>query len=628
MDNESMDISNLDVKQSIYFLDKVDYEHQVLKPEFIELNTSRIWKITNFLSDNECDLIINNCNSASFEKLNYRKSQRIISFDINNCLINTIQTRLSQHDLPNMIAENKWASPYGFKSNLVTWNKSNIKINPVIRVNKYENNDDFKYHRDASFTSSHLVKSNYTLCIYLNDNFEGGKTEFKINSSKLIHSGITVDEELKFLESDPNNILSISITPKKGMAIIFDQRLLHSGLTVFDTKYVLRTDLICTGIWKLPKINTSPLVDQIEKLTKSLFRQAQYNELNNIESNKLYEICLSLRQYPHLLTKYPNELEKLLINNTVNIPVTSKIKFVERNGNKYNFKFDTNDNNKLQLLKICIIFALLSLTKNIDIQFIDNFKLYLKKLNINYEGNISSIMDNISPYYTKNFELFSNHMISAFTNHARIRGDKRDVFDLIHPVIVSLKQNNNYRADLAFHCYNNEKDVNFKIKTLKNCVKNDDISICATFIKIFNLESFNIKDCNNINPILLPLSILTTFYTCNFTKYTHDCGCATGSRHSNILDIKNKTGIYGANFNFQIGDFIINLYDVLFYETITGKAKINTPGDSFNHASCSCKRSCSLNSSNNKTYITINYDIEFEISESNIFLNIIPKIVL
>ncbi len=153
-----------------------------------------------------------------------------------------------------------------------------IKLNPCVRINKYVDSG-FDYHRDASYTESIGVKSNCTLIIYLNDDYESGETTFVATDT--VHDGKSIEEELHY------SIDSLSIVPKVGTAVIFDQRLIHKGGIAHGTKYVLRCDIMCTG--EIIDINAMKDENKVKDLTRKLFRQAQYQELHGLECSTLYE---------------------------------------------------------------------------------------------------------------------------------------------------------------------------------------------------------------------------------------------------------------------------------------------------------------------------------------------------
>lgn len=93
-----------------------------------------------------------------------------------------------------------------------------LDFNEMFRIYKYSPGQRFKMHRDGSYIRNEHEKSFYTFLIYLNDDFEGGETEFE-------------------------NLFAVA--PKKGSALVFYHPLRHEGKTLISgLKYVLRTDVM------------------------------------------------------------------------------------------------------------------------------------------------------------------------------------------------------------------------------------------------------------------------------------------------------------------------------------------------------------------------------------------------
>jgi len=91
-------------------------------------------------------------------------------------------------------------------------------FNEMFRIYKYSPGQRFKMHRDGSYVRNENEKSFYTFMIYLNDDFEGGETEFQSIGT---------------------------VSPKKGSALVFHHPLKHEGKTLtHGLKYVLRTDIM------------------------------------------------------------------------------------------------------------------------------------------------------------------------------------------------------------------------------------------------------------------------------------------------------------------------------------------------------------------------------------------------
>ena len=95
-----------------------------------------------------------------------------------------------------------------------------IGVNERFRVYRYERGQAFRWHLDGSFRRPGEA-SRHSVLIYLNDDFEGGRTEIEGCGS---------------------------VEPRTGRALLFDHRIEHQGAPVSaGTKYVLRTDLMFRG---------------------------------------------------------------------------------------------------------------------------------------------------------------------------------------------------------------------------------------------------------------------------------------------------------------------------------------------------------------------------------------------
>jgi len=94
---------------------------------------------------------------------------------------------------------------------------------PVWRAYRYDVDDYFKMHRDGA-SSTPGGMSTHTLLLYLNNDFEGGKT---------------------VLYEDDDNGRKMTVWPEPGRCLIFPHARLHESTTVVSgSKYVMRTDLL------------------------------------------------------------------------------------------------------------------------------------------------------------------------------------------------------------------------------------------------------------------------------------------------------------------------------------------------------------------------------------------------
>ncbi|MDR6514930.1 prolyl hydroxylase family protein [Chryseobacterium camelliae] len=173
---------------------------------------TQIFLIEDFLTDQECDHYITQAEDQDFEeaKINMQGRQ-VMSKGIRN------NDRLMVFD--NELAENLFRKAAEF----LPQSHEDYRIsgfNEMFRIYKYSPGQRFKMHRDGSYVRNENEKSFYTFLIYLNDDFEGGETEFE---------GL------------------FTVAPKKGSALVFYHPLRHEGKTLISgLKYVLRTDVMYT----------------------------------------------------------------------------------------------------------------------------------------------------------------------------------------------------------------------------------------------------------------------------------------------------------------------------------------------------------------------------------------------
>lgn len=106
-------------------------------------------------------------------------------------------------------------------------------LNPRLRVLHYSStaSDRFEPHYDQMIIDDNEW-SHITVLLYLNDDFNDGKTWF------LNPKDVEQDEQGRFLNG-------VGITPKKGRVVLFEHELYHSGARVTTgSKYILRTEIM------------------------------------------------------------------------------------------------------------------------------------------------------------------------------------------------------------------------------------------------------------------------------------------------------------------------------------------------------------------------------------------------
>ncbi|MCJ8152884.1 2OG-Fe(II) oxygenase [Chryseobacterium sp. SSA4.19] len=170
----------------------------------------QIFLIENFLSDSKCDEYISMSQGKAFEEAKISMGARQM---MNKGIRNNDRLMIFDNDL----AKNLFEKAVGFLPQTHDAYKV-LDFNEMFRIYKYSPGQRFNMHRDGSYIRNENEKSFYTFLIYLNDDFEGGETEFE-------------------------NLFTV--TPIKGSALVFYHPLRHEGKTLINgLKYVLRTDVM------------------------------------------------------------------------------------------------------------------------------------------------------------------------------------------------------------------------------------------------------------------------------------------------------------------------------------------------------------------------------------------------
>ncbi len=92
-----------------------------------------------------------------------------------------------------------------------------VGLNERFRFYRYDPGERFAPHRDGAYHRENGEKSLLTFMVYLSEGFTGGDTVFP----------------------------DAAVTPRLGMALIFEHQILHEGAAVISgRKYVLRSDVM------------------------------------------------------------------------------------------------------------------------------------------------------------------------------------------------------------------------------------------------------------------------------------------------------------------------------------------------------------------------------------------------
>jgi prolyl 4-hydroxylase len=171
--------------------------------------TSDIFIIEDFWTPEACDDFIFKTEAIGYEPATIEtgSGQKVVTAVRNNNRV-----IYKDHELAGIL----WQQLKSFAPNQIGYSKA-VGLNELFRFYKYQPGQEFKRHRDQSYIRSDGEASYYTFMIYLNENYEGGETNFG------------------------NQV----IQPKKGLVLVFLHNLEHEGKPVINgIKYVLRTDIM------------------------------------------------------------------------------------------------------------------------------------------------------------------------------------------------------------------------------------------------------------------------------------------------------------------------------------------------------------------------------------------------
>jgi hypothetical protein len=107
-----------------------------------------------------------------------------------------------------------------------------VGLNPCLRGCRYRPGGFFCPHFDGGFDMSQRVRSIKTFMLYLNEDFEGGRTRFYNESQPRYRGG------------EPENEIC-ALRPETGSCLVFNHRITHDGEELLaGVKYILRTEVM------------------------------------------------------------------------------------------------------------------------------------------------------------------------------------------------------------------------------------------------------------------------------------------------------------------------------------------------------------------------------------------------
>eukprot|EP01119_Soliformovum_irregulare_P018517 TRINITY_DN5698_c0_g1_i5.p1 TRINITY_DN5698_c0_g1~~TRINITY_DN5698_c0_g1_i5.p1 ORF type:complete len:716 (-),score=113.85 TRINITY_DN5698_c0_g1_i5:50-2197(-) len=192
-----------------------------------ELAQSRVFTVDGFLSDDECRHYLAEAEQLGFESLNkefkvdHRNNLRTSAHspELAAVLFDRVKCVLNRHDVEGVRPIGQGNEGHWFPTGMDPW----------FKFSKYDVGTYFHAHMDLPYYISEDERTIYTVMIFLNDDFEGGKTNFFQRDEPT-----SKDEEVM-----------LSIEPKLRRAILFNHDTRHAGaILTRGCKYILRSEII------------------------------------------------------------------------------------------------------------------------------------------------------------------------------------------------------------------------------------------------------------------------------------------------------------------------------------------------------------------------------------------------
>lgn len=201
----------------------IDTKTYNLSPDvYFMPNGSRIFQLFN---KKECNEIISYFERFSNHYVDMetiygekRTNKRIMI--MNETFASFIFTKLKRH---NILPENIIVIENDSMIDNIEWNL--VGLNNAIRFCKYDTGDRFGDHRDGRFEITETLKSQLTMNIFLNDEFDGG--------------------EFCFVKSNLQGEENIIVKPVAGQCVLFRSTERHRGnIVTSGKKYIVRFDVM------------------------------------------------------------------------------------------------------------------------------------------------------------------------------------------------------------------------------------------------------------------------------------------------------------------------------------------------------------------------------------------------
>lgn len=207
-------------------------EEQARHVQRVDLFGDHAFVLRNFLSVAECDQIIRQaealgmCAPSETHRMRVCDRVKAMGDDLADVLFKRALPHLS--DIQVRDSER----PRGVPTDAMhgCWKPSTL--NPCFRVCRYDIGGFFLPHHDGDFVKDSRNRSLKTFMVYLNDEFDGGPTNFYDESQP------------HYAKADPEKVI-LSYQPERGSCLVFNHDITHDGGELrAGQKYILRTEVL------------------------------------------------------------------------------------------------------------------------------------------------------------------------------------------------------------------------------------------------------------------------------------------------------------------------------------------------------------------------------------------------
>lgn len=200
--------------------------------ERVELFGDHAFVLRNFLSVEECNEVIRQtealgmCAPPETHRMRLCERLKVMDKDLADVLFK--RALLYLNDIQVRDSERPRGVPVAAMQG--TWKPDSI--NPFFRVCRYDVGGFFLPHHDGDFVKSSRNRSLKTFMVYLNDDFDGGPTNFYEESQP------------HYARADPEKVI-LSYQPERGSCLVFNHDITHDGGELrLGQKYILRTEVM------------------------------------------------------------------------------------------------------------------------------------------------------------------------------------------------------------------------------------------------------------------------------------------------------------------------------------------------------------------------------------------------